>query len=68
MTVRDEDMEFIADFYKFAFVGLMLDWIKNGMTADPQVIINRLDLLIHGDIALALNRYRTDSPKDRHSI
>ena len=26
MDVRDTDKEFIANFYKFAFVGLMLDW------------------------------------------
>lgn len=35
MTVRDEDKEFVADFYKYAFVGLMLDWVKNGMKEDP---------------------------------
>ena len=28
MNVRDEDKKFIADFYKYAFVGLMLDWVK----------------------------------------
>lgn len=31
MEVRETDKEFIADFYKFAFVGLMLDWLKNAM-------------------------------------
>ncbi|MEA5141952.1 MAG: TetR/AcrR family transcriptional regulator, partial [Oscillibacter sp.] len=42
MAVRDEDKRFIADFYKFAFVGLMLDWIKNDMKEDPEVVIRRL--------------------------
>lgn len=61
MEVRDEDKEFIADFYKFAFVGLMLDWIKNGMKKDPQQIIERLSILIEGDITRALNRYCIDT-------
>lgn len=60
MQVRQEDKRFIADFYKFAFVGLMLDWIKNGMKEDPQRIIDRLSTLIHGDVTRALNKYRTD--------
>lgn len=62
MEVRETDKEFIADFYKFAFVGLMLDWIKDGMKKDPQQIIDRLSILIEGDITRALNKYRTDQP------
>ena len=60
MQVRDEDKEFIADFFEFAFVGLMLDWIRNGMKKDPQQIIDRLSILIEGDITRALNKYRID--------
>jgi probable dihydroxyacetone kinase regulator len=60
MEVRDMDKNFIADFYKFAFVGLMLDWIKNGMKEDPHAIIERLSTLIQGDITRALNKYRLD--------
>ncbi len=60
MNVSDSDKRFIIDFYKFAFVGLMLDWIKNGMKEDPEQIINRLSILIQGDIIKALNNYRTD--------
>lgn len=60
MQVRDEDKEFIADFFKFAFVGLMLDWIRNRMKKDPQQIIDRLSILIEGDITRALNKYRID--------
>jgi len=39
MHVREEDKKFIADFFKFAFVGLMLDWIKNGMKEDPKRLL-----------------------------
>lgn len=60
MEVRDEDKKFIADFYKFAFVGLMLDWIRGGMKTEPKHIVDRLSLLIQGDITRALDNYRTD--------
>jgi probable dihydroxyacetone kinase regulator len=60
MKVLDSDKKFIANFYKFAFVGLMLDWIKNGMREDPQKIIDRLSVLIHGDITRSLNKYCQD--------
>lgn len=60
MSVRDEDKEFIANFYKYAFVGLMLDWVKHGMKEAPQNIIDRLSILVRGNISAALNRYRAD--------
>jgi probable dihydroxyacetone kinase regulator len=60
MSVRDDDKAFIANFYKYAFVGLMLEWIRTGMKEDPSAIIDRLSILIHGDIADALEKLRTD--------
>ena len=30
-SLSEEDKRFIADFYKYGFVGVMLDWIKDGM-------------------------------------
>ncbi len=62
MQVREEDKAFIADFYKYAFVGLMLDWIRKGMKEDPHRIIEDLSLLVQGSVSAALERYRTDRP------
>lgn len=61
MCVRAEDKQFIADFYKFAFVGLLLDWIRKGMKEKPEQIVEKLSILIEGDFTRALNKYRTDS-------
>ena len=60
LQVREEDKVFIADFYKYAFVGLMLDWIRKGMKEDPNVIMRDLSLLLQGNMRAALERYRTD--------
>ena len=64
MSVRPEDKAFIANVYKYAFVGLMLDWIKHDMKGEPKQIIDRLDRVIHGSIAAALGRFRLDAPSD----
>lgn len=60
MQVKEADKKFIANFYKFAFVGLMLDWIKDDMREKPEIIVERLTLLIEGDVAKALDKYRID--------
>lgn len=59
VPVAEVDKQFIADFYKYGFVGLMLDWIKNDMKEDPHRIIARLDTLIKGDITTAIDRFRS---------
>ncbi|MEI3416025.1 MAG: TetR/AcrR family transcriptional regulator [Christensenellaceae bacterium] len=64
MSVRAEDKQFIADFYKYAFVGIMLDWVRCDMQEDPQQIIDRLSTLLHGNIAQALSRFRLDPPSN----
>ena len=58
MNVRDEDKKFLANFYKYAFVGLVLDWIKHDMKDDPNIIVADLSVAIHGSVSAALERYR----------
>lgn len=62
MTVREADQQFIAQVYSYAFVGIMLDWIRDDMRADPEELVNRLAMVIHGGITQALERFRTDLP------
>ena len=64
MSVREEDQDFIATVYKYAFVGLMLDWIKNDMKADPALLVDRLAAVIHGNVVAALERLRIDKPEN----
>ncbi len=60
MTVRPEDKEFIASFYKYAFVGLTLEWVRTGMKDDPAALVERVSVLIHGDITKSLETCRID--------
>lgn len=60
MAVRQEDKEFIAHVWKYAFVGLMLDWIRNDMKDDPKQLVARFSAVIRGSITNALEQVRTD--------
>ena len=58
MSVRAEDKEFIAHFYKYAFVGLTLEWIRGGMKEAPAAIVERVSAVTHGGITNALEACR----------
>ena len=60
MVVRDEDKTFIAQVYSYAFVGLMLDWIKGDMQDDPEELVSRFARVIYNDLNGALERFRLD--------
>ena len=57
-SVKNRDKQFIADFYKYGFVGLVLNWIGTGMKEKPETIIKKLNILIHGDISKALIKFQ----------
>ena len=60
MAVSQEDKNFIAYFYEYAFIGIVLNWINDNMREDPAVIVERTSRLIHGNVVQGLNAFRTD--------
>ena len=52
VNITQEDKTFIAEFYKYGFVGIMLDWIKQGMKADYHVIVEKMSTVLKGNITL----------------
>lgn len=52
IPVKEEDKQFIIDFYKYGFVGLALEWIRRDMKTDPAVMAERLNTI--------MQRFRTD--------
>ena len=57
MVVRAEDKAFIAQVYSYAFVGLMLDWIKQGMKEDYHEIVERMSVMLHGNITNSIQNF-----------
>lgn len=56
ICVSEEDIKFFADFYKFAFVGLVLEWVKTGMKEPPKDIVERVSKLFERIIGRTLNK------------
>ena len=57
MQIREEQKEFIANFYKYSFVGIMLDWIKQGMKEDYSEIVDNMALTLHGSITNSVQNF-----------
>lgn len=55
LTVEQKD--FIAYFYKYGFVGIMLDWIDHGMKEDYQFILDDLEMTVLGTIDLSIKNF-----------
>ena len=53
-----EDKEFIADFYSFAFVGLVMKWARGGMREDPHHYVDHIKDLVDGSMMRELDKYR----------
>jgi len=60
LTVSEADKNFIAYFYEYALIGVMLDWINGNMKEDPTAIVERASKVLHGNVIRALNAFRTD--------
>ena len=49
-NIEEQEKIFITDFYKYAFVAIVLDWIKNDMQEDPKMIVDKVSNLVTGTI------------------
>lgn len=59
VPITEDEKKFIANFYKYSFVGIMLDWIKQGMKADYQDIVEKLSTTIKGSVANSIHNFLT---------
>lgn len=58
VEIADEDKSFIADFYKYGFVGIMLDWIDKGMQGDYHKIVQMMGTALDGNIARSIENFK----------
>ena len=56
ITVQDADKQFVVDFYKYALVGMTLEWIRRDMKTEPAVMVERMGRMLQGDLRRALCR------------
>ena len=56
LQISDENKRYVANFFKFGFVGIMLEWIHYGMKDEPEKIAAMTGKIIQGDFRQALER------------
>lgn len=50
------DRQLVADFYRFALIGLVYRWLDDNMKEDPEELIRRIGRLFEGNIRRSLER------------
>lgn len=56
LSVSDEDMGYLAMFYRHAVVGILLEWLEDDMVADVEHAVSRMGVLLDGTLRLSLER------------
>lgn len=57
VEIPEQDKIFIAEFYKYSFVGIMLDWIRQGMTGDYREIVEKISTTMRGNISNSIRNF-----------
>jgi probable dihydroxyacetone kinase regulator len=50
VKLKNKDQNFIVNFYRHVFNGLMMDWVSEGMEEEPEIILKKLLIMITGSI------------------
>ena len=54
--VQDEDKNFLARFYQYALMDVVLEWMETGMKEDPESIVRKTEIIMNGTLHEALLR------------
>ena len=63
-SLPEEDAAFVSRFYAYSLIGIVLDWARESMTADPQPTICRLERLINGQLLGGIARQAAAPAED----
>lgn len=61
IAVSEPDKQFIASFYEYAFIGVVLEWIDSDMREDPAAIVERTSKVVRGNVLRALDAFCSES-------
>jgi len=50
VELKYNDKNFIVNFYRHVFNGLIIDWVSEGMAEEPEIILKKLSIMITGSI------------------
>ena len=61
LNITEEDKKFIADFYKYGFVGIMLEWIMEGMKENIEDLVRMMDLTLHDTVTTSIHNFQKNN-------
>lgn len=57
ISIKESDKEFIARFYSYCIVGLLIDWVKDDMKESPELLSDKMNEIMDGCVHRALKRF-----------
>ncbi len=63
LDVTEEETRFIADFYRYAFIGIILRWIQSGMKEPSTAIVDRIAILMKNNADLIVKNFEKQASR-----
>lgn len=63
VKLNEKDQNFIVNFYRHVFNGLLTDWVSEGMEDEPEIILKKLSVMITGSIPRSVAVFAKQSIK-----
>ena len=60
LDITEEDKKFIANFYKYGFVGIMIEWIQAGMKENIEELVNKMSLTLHDTVTTSVQNFQQE--------
>ncbi len=58
--VKEDNLQFVANGYKYLLIGIVLDWIKNDMKEDYKEILKKIELMLTGETEWILSKFEEE--------
>jgi len=64
VKLKEKDKNFIVNFYRHVFNGLITDWVSEGMDEEPEIILKKLLIMITGSIPRSVAAFVKEEIKE----
>lgn len=68
VVISEKNKYFIINFYRRVFNGLFVDWVNEGMEDEPQIMLEKLLLMISGSIPRSVMAFVEFEKQTEHKI
>lgn len=64
VVLSKKDKNFIVNFYRHVFNGLMIDWVSDGMQDEPKIVLKKLLFMITGSIPRSVGNFANEEIRE----